>query len=105
MRPARSRDLTEEQPALALGTPVEDTAPPLSRDDLIRALNFPDTDKDVEGFAALRRALKDRTARQLIQALPGTRRIGSLTPGSGILRWAGDGSPLADADGSFTHFH
>ncbi|EAQ75749.1 MULTISPECIES: thiamine-phosphate kinase [unclassified Synechococcus] len=50
-------------------------------------------------------ALDPGWARQLIQALPGTRRIGSLTPGSGILRWAGDGSPLADADGSFTHFH
>jgi len=35
---------------------------------LIRALNFPDTDQDEEGFAALRRALQDRQARQLVQA-------------------------------------
>ncbi len=56
------------QQSLALGTPAEDIRPPLSRIDLIRALNFPDTDKDTIGFAALRRALKDRTARQLVQA-------------------------------------
>jgi len=34
----------------------------------VRALNFPDTEQDEVGFAALRRALKDRTAKQLIQA-------------------------------------
>ena len=58
----------DDQPTLALGTPAEDMAPPLSRSDFIRALNFPDNDKDVPGFAALRRALKDRTGRQLVQA-------------------------------------
>lgn len=58
----------DDQPALALGTSAEDMAPPLSRPDLVRALNFPDTDQDTEGFAALRRALKDRNARQLVQA-------------------------------------
>ena len=36
--------------------------------DYIRALNFPETAEDREGFAALRRALKDRQAAQLIQA-------------------------------------
>ena len=46
-------DDEDQQPALALGTSTEDMAPPLSRPDLIRALNFPDTDKDAEGFAAL----------------------------------------------------
>lgn len=58
----------DDQPALALGNSVDETLPPLSRADLIRALNFPDTDKDEEGFAALRRALLDHKARQLIQA-------------------------------------
>lgn len=58
----------DDQPTLALGTQAEDTAPPLSRTDFIRALNFPDNDKDVPGFDALRRALKDRKARQLVQA-------------------------------------
>lgn len=58
----------EEQPLLALGAAPDEGAPPLARADLIRALNFPDTDKDAEGFAALRRALRDRRTRQLIQA-------------------------------------
>lgn len=58
----------DDQPALALGTSAEDMTPPLPRPDLVRALNFPDTDQDAEGFAALRRALKDRNARQLVQA-------------------------------------
>ncbi|WP_386680127.1 hypothetical protein [Loktanella sp. R86503] len=59
---------SDNQTTLALGTQAEDTAPPLPRIDFIRALNFPDNDKDVPGFDALRRALKDRTARQLVQA-------------------------------------
>ncbi|MCG3269413.1 hypothetical protein [Yoonia sp. I 8.24] len=36
--------------------------------DLIRALNFPNTEDDAEGFAALRAALRDPQARQLVQA-------------------------------------
>ena len=43
-------------------------APPLDRNTFIRALNFPETAEDEEGFAALRKALKDRQAAQLIQA-------------------------------------
>lgn len=58
----------DDQPGLALGTSAEELSPPLPRADIIRALNFPDTDSDVEGFAALRRALKDRSARTLVQA-------------------------------------
>lgn len=57
-----------DQASLALGTTAEDIAPPISRVDLVRALNFPDTEADEIGFAALRRALKDRTGKQLIQA-------------------------------------
>lgn len=57
-----------DQPSLALGTTVEEISPPLSKPDLVRALNFPDTEADEVGFAALRRALKDRAAKQLIQA-------------------------------------
>lgn len=60
--------VAEDQPRLALGTSAEDIAPPISKPDLVRALNFPDTEGDEVGFAALRRALKDRTAKQLIQA-------------------------------------
>lgn len=57
-----------DQPSLALGTTPEDSDPPLERPDLIRALNFPDDENDIEGFAALRRALRDRNARKLVQA-------------------------------------
>ncbi|SMY06845.1 hypothetical protein [Flavimaricola marinus] len=66
--PRRQTGPSEEQPTLALGTPAEEIGPPLPHPDMIRALNFPDNEADTEGFAALRRALKDRTARQLIQA-------------------------------------
>jgi hypothetical protein len=57
-----------DQPALALGTTSEDMNPPLERPDLIQALNFPNDEHDTEGFAALRRALRDRSARRLVQA-------------------------------------
>lgn len=58
----------DDQAALPLGTPAEDLAPPLETTDFIRAMNFPDTAEDKDGFAALRRALKDRPTAQLIQA-------------------------------------
>ena len=58
----------DDQVALPLGTPAEDIAPPLARDDFIRALNFPETAEDKAGFAALRRALKDREASKLVRA-------------------------------------
>lgn len=57
-----------DQPALALDTPPEDVNPPIDRPDLIKALQFPDDENDTDGFAALRRALRDRGARKLIQA-------------------------------------
>ncbi len=58
----------EDQGLLELGTPAEDLSPPLNNADLIRALHFPETADDQEGFAALRKALKDRQASQLVQA-------------------------------------
>lgn len=58
----------EAQPSLALGTTAEEIAPPLSSDDFIRALNFPETAEDKEGFRALRRALQDRTAAKLVRS-------------------------------------
>lgn len=67
-RPAPQPVPADDQPALALGTQASDMAPPLSHDDFIRALNFPETAEDTEGFAALRKALKDRNASQLVQA-------------------------------------
>ncbi|MBD3763254.1 MAG: hypothetical protein IE927_00575, partial [Rhodobacterales bacterium] len=58
----------EEQPALALGTPAEDLRPPLGMGDFIRALNFPETPDDKDGFRALRLALEDRKIARLIRA-------------------------------------
>lgn len=66
--PSAATAQADDQASLALGTSADEFLPPISRSDLIRALNFPDTDKDEDGFAALRRALKDRQARQLVQA-------------------------------------
>lgn len=57
-----------DQGSLALGTQAADTAPPLPAEQFIRALNFPETAEDAEGFAALRAALRDRKAAQVIQA-------------------------------------
>jgi hypothetical protein len=65
---AATPDTGGDQGALELGTPAEALAPPLAHGDFIRALHFPETAEDEAGFAALRRALKDRKAAQLIQA-------------------------------------
>lgn len=65
----KSRDLaTDEQTSLALGTRAEDITPPISTTDFIRALHFPENADDVEGFNALRRALRDRRTAKLIQS-------------------------------------
>lgn len=58
----------EEQPALALATPPEAAGAPVTVEDMISAMNFPETADDVAGFAALRRALQDRRVSKLIQA-------------------------------------
>lgn len=58
----------EDQGLLALGTSAEDIAATLPMTDFIRALNFPETAEDEEGFAALRLALQDRKTAQVIQA-------------------------------------
>ncbi|MGR3760485.1 hypothetical protein ACUXV3_10200 [Roseobacteraceae bacterium NS-SX3] len=71
-RPAIPQEAAEMtaagQGTLALGTPAAEMAPPLPTEQFIRALNFPETAEDEEGFAALRLALKDRKAAQVIQA-------------------------------------
>ncbi|MDF1855326.1 hypothetical protein [Pseudooceanicola sp.] len=64
----RPSEPVEDQAPLPLGTPAEELAPALERSDFIRALHFPETSEDEAGFAALRRALKDRQASQLIRA-------------------------------------
>lgn len=65
---AEPAEIIEDQPTLALGTPAADLEPPLATEDFIKALNFPQTAEDEEGFIALRRALKDRPSSQLVQA-------------------------------------
>lgn len=68
MAAGASNDITLDQATLALGTPAEDLAPPLSIEDFTRALHFPENENDAEGFRALRRALADRQVSGLVQA-------------------------------------
>ncbi|MEP5727857.1 MAG: hypothetical protein ABJL67_00645 [Sulfitobacter sp.] len=63
-----TEEIVDDQRTLALGTQASDMVANLSNDDFIRALNFPETADDEIGFAALRRALKDRSTSQLVQA-------------------------------------
>ncbi|WP_121062817.1 hypothetical protein [Chachezhania antarctica] len=56
------------QGSLALGLPMADAPRRPETDDFLRALNFPETVDDAEGFAALRRVMRDRHSSQLIQA-------------------------------------
>jgi hypothetical protein len=58
----------DSQPALALGTPPDAIAHPLSVDDFIGALNFPEDENDTHGFQQLRRALADRESGRLVRA-------------------------------------
>lgn len=60
--------MTDEQPALALGTPTEGSSKPVTVADFIKALDFPATADDREGFKALRRGLADRSLSKLIRA-------------------------------------
>ncbi|MGB0661954.1 MAG: hypothetical protein ACPGNV_17495 [Mangrovicoccus sp.] len=67
------RDLAEAASSkaelqLPLDPSMELEAPPLPLPEFIRALNFPETPEDLDGFRALRRALKDGASAPLIQA-------------------------------------
>lgn len=64
----RESVLGEEQPGLALGTPLDEPPSPLAVPDVLRALHFPESPDDTEGFRALRLALADRTLAKLIRA-------------------------------------
>jgi hypothetical protein len=55
------------QATLALGAPAG-MADPISVEDFIRALNFPEDERDAAGFRALRRALKDHGTSGLIRS-------------------------------------
>lgn len=56
------------QASLALGTPADTAGDPITAEEFIRALNFPDDEHDKAGFRALRRALEDRDAARLVRA-------------------------------------
>lgn len=68
LSPSLAAAPVEDQPPLALEPAATELAPPLPVPDFIRALNFPETADDREGFDALRRALKDRAAADLVRA-------------------------------------
>ncbi|WP_223814171.1 hypothetical protein [Roseicitreum antarcticum] len=68
-RPGAAKSLdTAVQSALALDSPTDTDQPPLGVAEFIRALHFPETAEDTEGFAALRRALGDHATAQLVRA-------------------------------------
>lgn len=63
--PAPPAPTTAQQPQLPLDkAPV----PPLSLVDLVRALHFPETQDDAEGFRSLKRALRDHKSAQVVRA-------------------------------------
>ncbi|RYH06492.1 hypothetical protein [Tropicimonas sp. IMCC6043] len=68
--PKRQAQRSDEvvQPTLALGTPADALADPISSEDFIRAMNFPEDERDKEGFRALRAALKDRGVAPLVRS-------------------------------------
>ncbi len=68
MLPPRPALPSEEQPGLALGTPIDDQHAPLQVPDFLRAIHFPEGPEDKAGFQALRLALSDRTTAKLIRA-------------------------------------
>ncbi|WP_417587669.1 hypothetical protein [Pararhodobacter oceanensis] len=55
------------QPVLALDNPLSLVAP-VETDDFIRALHFPEDESDTAGFEALRRAMQNHAAAELIRA-------------------------------------
>ncbi len=57
-----------EQPSLALDSPAEVERPVLTARDFIGALNFPESERDKEGFNQLRRALADPISSKLVRA-------------------------------------
>ncbi len=60
--------LATHQPMLELGTQAGELNPPLSLEDFICAMHFPENADDQEGFRALRRALQDHKIAGLVRA-------------------------------------
>lgn len=72
MRPAAMRTeparAQQEQPSLALEPEEAEPLPELTVDDYIRALNFPESEDDLDGIHALQMALADRDTAKLIRS-------------------------------------
>ncbi len=49
-------------------------------------------------------ALDPGWADALLESLPGSRRIGALAAGKGVVRWSADGAPLGPETAGFSHF-
>lgn len=64
--PAPRPDTPDSQPSLALGAP--EGAQPVSVEAFIRALHFPTSEADRDGFRALKAALRDPTTAGLVRA-------------------------------------
>lgn len=58
----------EPQPSLSLGTRAEDMAAPVTIEEFIGALNFPENENDADGFQMLRKALQDRNTQKLVRS-------------------------------------
>ncbi len=56
------------QPALALDTPADARGAPIAAARFVQALNFPLSEQDVEGFVAMRQALKDPFSAGLVRS-------------------------------------
>jgi hypothetical protein len=52
----------------ALGADDDPAADPIPNAEFVRALNFPEDERDAEGFRALRHALKDRFSAELVRS-------------------------------------
>ncbi len=66
--PARPAPIEAPQPTLALDLDAPPGTEPLPPDDFIRALNFPENERDQEGFRVLRAALEHHPTGQLVKA-------------------------------------
>ena len=64
----RPASVSQEQPGLALGTPLDDNQTPPEMEVFLRAIHFPEGPEDAQGFQALRVALTHRTTAKLIRA-------------------------------------
>ncbi|MBF9030760.1 hypothetical protein HKCCE3408_10190 [Rhodobacterales bacterium HKCCE3408] len=59
---------TPPQPSLGLGTPTPPLDEPMTVAEFVKALDFPQTDRDAEGFRVLRKALRDPLTQRLVRA-------------------------------------